>query len=69
MKRLNLIYVVLAAMIVAACAEKEIYTENQPVPVEPEVKAIVPGEAIVLFSDDFLELVEADLQSGSLVTK
>ena len=69
MKRLNLIYVVLAAMIVAACAEKEISIENQQVPVEPEVKAIVPGEAIVLFSDDFLELVEADLQSGSLVTK
>ncbi len=36
---------------------------------QEEIPAIVPGQAKVRFDDSMIELIEADLQSGSLVTK
>lgn len=39
------------------------------IPSEPELPAVIPGEAIVLFSDEMMELIEDDLQNGSVITK
>ena len=51
-----------------ACTREPLGQEDKP-QTPQEVQAIVPGKAIVLFSDELMPAVEADLERGHLVTK
>lgn len=59
--------VVISGLLLSAGCMQTI-EDNIPELVEP-VQAIVPGEAIVLFSEGMMELVEPDLAVGNIVTK
>lgn len=59
---------VLMAFLAIGCA-REPLPESEQEEQQEKVQAIVPGQAVVQFDDSMIELIEADLQSGSLVTK
>lgn len=59
---------VLMAFLAIGCA-REPLPESEQEEQHEKVQAIVPGQAVVQFDDSMIELIEADLQSGSLVTK
>ena len=52
-----------------ACTREPLVQEEQPKAPVKQVQAIVPGKAIILFSDELMPAVEADLERGQLVTK
>lgn len=60
-------YFALLAVIAVSCVRENLHDEKEEV--KSEVAAIVPGQAKVKFDDSMIELIEADLQSGSLITK
>ena len=62
------ILILVALMSVMAGCSRDIDTESPQLPAE-EVPAIVPGEAIVLFSEDMMGVIEGDLVAGNIVTK
>ena len=62
------LFVLLAIAAMMAGCSRDIDTESPQLPAE-EVPAIVPGEAIVLFSDDMMSVIEGDLVAGNIVTK
>ena len=61
------IYAALLTLLFAGCA-RELDTQVADDVKEP-VQTIVPGQAIVQFDDAMIELIEADLEAGNLVTK
>jgi subtilisin family serine protease len=61
------IYATVLALLMAGCA-RELDTQVADEVQEP-VQTIVPGQAIVQFDDAMIELIEADLEAGNLVTK
>lgn len=61
------IYATVLALLMAGCA-RELDTQIADEVQEP-VQTIVPGQAIVQFDDAMIELIEADLEAGNLVTK
>lgn len=54
-------------LILSSCVREKF--EDTQVAKEEQTQAIVPGTAIVRFTDDMIGLVEADLDRGSVVTK
>lgn len=66
MKKILYMISVLVTVSLISC-NRDIVPVEDPLP-EPE-EAIVPGEAIVLFSDDMIGLIENDLSEGKVVTK
>lgn len=66
MKKILHMISVLVTVSLISC-NRDIVPVEDPLP-EPE-EAIVPGEAIVLFSDDMIGLIENDLSEGKVVTK
>ena len=62
------IFVLLAIAAMMAGCSRDIDTESPQLPAE-DVPAIVPGEAMVLFTDDMISLIEEDLEAGNPVTK
>ena len=63
------ISIALLALLLVGCA-REISPQDQNEDIAPEeVQAIIPGQAIVKFDDSMIELIEEDLQAGSVVTK
>ena len=61
------IYAAVLTLLFAGCA-RELDTQVADDVKEP-VQTIVPGQAIVQFDDAMIELIEADLEAGNLVTK
>ena len=71
----NNIFISLSLMVLLAvgCA-RELDTEVQEQEsvqetVDEQVQAIVPGQAMVKFDEAMIELIEADLEAGNVVTK
>lgn len=62
------LFVLLAIAAMMAGCSRDIDTESPQLPAD-EVPAIVPGEAIVLFSEDMMGVIEGDLVAGNIVTK
>ena len=56
-------------LLFAGCARELAPEVQDDLPVQEQVQAIVPGQAIVQFDDAMIELIEADLEAGSVVTK
>ena len=71
MRRICFAASMLAAVLLWGCVKEETVSQNDvSVDTKPQKEsAIVEGQAYVLFDDQMTELVETDLQSGSLVTK
>ncbi|MBQ7812720.1 MAG: S8 family serine peptidase [Bacteroidales bacterium] len=64
MRRFSLL--VAGLFLMAGCVQ----TIGDDIPeMEEPVQAVVPGEAIVLFSEGMMELIEPDLAAGSIATK
>lgn len=61
------IFILVALVSVMAGCSRDIDTVKPRLP--EDVQAIVPGEAIVLFSEDMMGVIEEDLVAGSVVTK
>lgn len=63
--------IALFSVLSGGCAREFLDSEKETAPLtpEPQVQAIVPGQAIVLFSDGFMEVVEDDLLAGNIETK
>lgn len=63
------IFVSFAIIVVmaAGCAQEPLPEEQNPE--QETVQAIVPGQALVKFDDAMMELIEADLESGNVVTR
>ncbi len=62
----------LAAFTFTGCQEDMVLPDenmDSPDQVQEEAPAVIPGEAIVYFSDEMIELIESDLADGNLVTK
>ena len=64
----KILLLVAAIGFVAGC-NRNIDTEVPDQQVQEDTPAIVPGEAIVLFSDEMMNIIEEDLVSGHIVTK
>ena len=65
----NHIYLLMLAFLLVGCAREldtQVQDETQG---QATVQAIVPGQAIVQFNDAMIELIEADLEAGNIVTK
>lgn len=63
------IYTAIFSLLLVGCAREldpQIQDESSTSEV---VQAIVPGQAIVQFDDAMIELIEADLEAGNIVTK
>lgn len=56
------------ALMAVGCAQEPLPDSSEE-DAQEKVQAIVPGQAVVCFDDSMIGLIEADLQSGSLVTK
>ena len=71
MRRIFFAASILAAVLLWGCVKEETVSQNDvSVDTKPQKEsAIVEGQAYVLFDDQMTELIEADLQSGSIVTK
>ena len=71
MKIRNLSLTILAAFVLSGCTNEDLTTSENVVPTQMEepVQAIVPGKAIVLFSDELIEVIEQDLERGMVMTK
>ena len=69
MKNFYMSFALLAMMAVGCAREISPEIEQEKTASEETVQAIVPGQAIVQFSDSMIELIEADLASGNVVTK
>ena len=65
-KHIHIYTVVLALFMVGCVRELDTQVADE---VQETVQTIVPGQAIVQFDDAMIELIEADLQAGNLVTK
>ena len=63
------ILLLVAAIVFVAGCNRNIDTEVPDQQVQEDTPAIVPGEAIVLFSDEMMNIIEEDLVSGHIVTK
>ena len=72
MKKIRLFtFAAILAVLLAGCENDIVPEDNNDssTVLKEESPAIIPGEAIVFFTDEMTELVEADLASGNLVTK
>ena len=69
MKNSRILFALLAMMAVGCAREISPQIVEEETASEETVQAIVPGEAIVQFSDSMIKLIEADLASGDVVTK
>ena len=64
------LYILLfAASLAVGCTREPLMSEEGPKPQDEKVQAIVPGQAIVLFNEEFMRVVESDLEKGAVVTK
>ena len=69
MKHIHILYIAIVAFMVMGCA-RELATDVQGEDMAKEtVRTIVPGQAIIQFDDDMIELIEVDLEAGNVVTK
>lgn len=69
MKHIHILYIAIVAFMVMGCA-RELATDVQGEDMAKEtVRTIVPGQAIIQFDDDMIELIEADLEEGNVVTR
>ena len=71
MKLRGISLTIATAFALSACTNENLTTAEKKMPAEIEepVQAIVPGKAIVLFSDELIEVIEQDLERGEVVTK
>ena len=67
-KHIHISFVLLALLFVG-CARELAPEVQEEIPVQEEVQAIVPGQAIVQFDDAMIELIESDLEAGNVQTK
>ena len=67
-KYLN-IYLALFVCLLAGCARELVPDVQEEASVATAMPSIVPGQAIVQFDDSMIELIEADLDAGCVVTK
>ncbi len=70
--RLRYFTLVLAAVgLLSACSQENLTLdkEEEKLREEEKIQAIVPGKAIVLFTDELIETIEQDLDNGQVVTK
>ena len=64
------LYILLfSASLAVGCTREPLMPEEGPKPQDEKVQAIVPGQAIVLFNEEFMRVVESDLEKGAVVTK
>lgn len=66
MTRHSYMLFLLAAVLAWGCSRDLVQDEQLP---QDEIVAVVPGEALVLFTDDMMDLIGEDLEAGTLVTK
>ena len=60
----------LMALMAAGCAQEPLPEAQEEDEVQPEVvQTVVPGQALVKFDESVMELIEADLAAGKVVTK
>ena len=62
------IYTAIAAFLMMGCSRLATDVQGEDTAQET-VQTIVPGQAIIQFDDDMIELIEADLEEGNVVTR
>ena len=70
--RLRYFTLMLAAVgLLSACSQENLTLdkEEEKLREEEKIQAIVPGKAIVLFTEELIEAIEQDLDNGQVVTK
>lgn len=67
-RHINISFVLLA-LLIAGCTRELTPVVQEETPVPESVQAVIPGQAIVQFDDSMIELIEADLEAGNVVTK
>lgn len=63
------LYLILSFAIFFLSCTREQLPQQDENPIAKESKALVEGEAVVLFSDEMIGLIEGDLNEGKVVTK